>query len=318
MSSLSISRRDARRSALRGLVDYAGLFPPAELGMAEAVAEYREARTGAQAWIVDRFICPASRLEELVSVLAPTMAAGEEPWRLAVTASRGWLEALTADAGAVRTFMDTVSSAASVDLIEVRVPDEVAVDPMRLAAEAAQYLRAFAAMVLFELPWALDPAPAMDALADLRTDSGRALGVKLRCGGLEADLFPSPKEAARFVAAAAARSLPIKATAGLHHPYRQVDLETGFHHHGFVNLLAATALAHRGEPEAIVTAVLADEDPGHFTLDRGGLTWVGHRVGAAELDAMRTDLFVAYGSCSFEEPVEDLTALGVLPLGVMA
>jgi len=133
---------------------------------------------------------------------------------------------------------------------------------------------------------------------------------------LEADLSPSPQQAARFIEAAASRSLPMKATAGLHHPYRHVDPKTGFHHHGFVNVLAATAFAHDHEPEATLAAVLTDEDPGNFTLDRTGLAWHDLRVGATALDAMRTDLFVAYGSCSFEEPVEDLTALGVLPLEV--
>jgi hypothetical protein len=298
-------------------VDYAGLFPPAALDMVDAVAGYRAARTGGTAWMVDRFICPASRLEELVSVLAPTMTAGEDPWHLSVTAS-GWIDALTRDAGAVRTFVDTVGSAASVDLVELRVPEDVASDPDRLSSDALLILRAYQAMPFFELPWATSPDTSMDTLAQLREGSGRNLAVKLRCGGLEADLFPSPEEAARFITAAAERSLPLKATAGLHHPFRHVDPDTGFRHHGFVNVLAATALAHRGAPEETVTAVLADEDPDHFTLDRAGLVWREHRVGAADLDAMRTDLFVAYGSCSFDEPVEELTALGVLPLEVTA
>jgi len=156
----------------------------------------------------------------------------------------------------------------------------------------------------------------MDSLVALREESGRNLGVKIRTGGLEADLFPSPEEVARFIVAAASRRLPLKATAGLHHPYRHVDPSTSFHHHGFVNVLAANAFAHTGEPEATIAAVLADEDPAHFALDKGGLGWSDRRVGADELEAMRAGLFLSYGSCSFEEPVEDLTALGILPLEV--
>lgn len=314
--SLSISRRDARRSALRGLVDYAGLFPPAALDMDAAVAEYRDARSGATAWMVDRFICPALRLEELVGAMSRTMTAGEVPWRTSVTAR--WVDDLTADAGAVRTFVDTAGSAASVELVESRVPDEVAADPARLISDAAQILRAYQAMPFFELPWRSAPHDAMGALAALREESGRNLGVKLRTGGLDADLFPSPEEAARFITAAATHMLPLKATAGLHHPYRHVDPESGFHRHGFVNLLAAAALAYAREPETTVASVLADEGPGHFALDKGGLSWLDHRVGATELEAMRSGLFVSYGSCSFDEPVEDLTALGILPIEAMA
>jgi hypothetical protein len=312
--SLSISRRDARRSALTGLVDYAGLFPPAALDMDAAVAEYRDARSGATSWMVDRFICPAVRLEELVGAMSTTMTSGEAPWRISVTAR--WVDDLTADAGAVRTFADTVGSAATVELIECRAPVEVAVDPARLSSDVEEILRAYQSMPIIELPWQRAPHDAMDALVGLREESGRNLGVKIRTGGLEVALFPSPEEAARFIVAAAARRLPLKATAGLHHPYRHVDPVTGFHHHGFVNVLAATALAHAGEPEATVAAVLADEDPAHFALDKGGLAWRDHRVGANELEAMRSGLFVSYGSCSFDEPVEDLTALGILPLEV--
>ena len=73
-----------------------------------------------------------------------------------------------------------------------------------------------------------------------------------------------------------------------------------------------------GESENTIARVLADEDADHFTLDKGGLSWLDHRVGASELEAMRSGLFVSYGSCSFDEPVEDLTALGILPLEVTA
>jgi hypothetical protein len=314
MASLSISRRDARRSALTALIDYAGLFPPAALSMREAVDEYRAARGGPDGWIVDRFICPAGRLEELLGILVPTMTTGEEPWRLAITGSAGWLETLTSDAGAVRTFIDATASAATVDLVELRVP--VGVTAGQLSSDAARFLQAYPAIVFFELSWATAPMEAMDALAGLRTELGRALGVKLRCGGLSPELFPSPEEAARFIVAAAARSLPLKATAGLHHPVRHLDTETGFHHHGFLNVLAANALAHGGESEGSVAAALAEEDPSAFGLDRSGLSWRGHRVGANELDEIRRTAFVAYGSCSFAEPVADLTASGVLPLEV--
>ncbi len=313
MAGIQITRPDARRAALSGLIDYAGLFPPASLDMEGAVTGYRAARSSSAAWIVDRFICPTSRLEELVGVLAPTMTAGEEPWRLVVTAGPGWIDSLTPDAGTVRTFSDTVGNAASVELVEIRVPPEVASDPKRLAADAAEVLRAFGAAVFFEIPWQSDPGEAFDTLAALREDTSRALGVKIRCGGLEAALFPEPVDVARFVAGATGRALPMKATAGLHHPFRHTDPETGFTHHGFVNFLTVAALATQGVDAATLTEVVADEDPSSFTIDRAGVAWRDHTVGHAVVDEMRSGLFVGYGSCSFEEPVGDLTALGVLP-----
>ena len=314
MTALEISRPDARRAALGGLIDYAGLFPPASLDMEAAVDGYRAARESSESWMVDRFICPASRLEELVAVLAPTMTGGEDPWRLAVTAGPGWTESLAPDAGAVRTFAATVATAAKVDLVEIRVPTEVASDARRLAEDAADVLRAFDSFVFFEIPWQLDPGEAFDVLAVLRKDTSRALGVKIRCGGLEAALFPDAGEVARFIAAAVEKNLPMKATAGLHHPFHHTDAETGFIHHGFVNVLTAAALASQGSDVATLTAVLTDEDPAEFSIDRSGVAWRDHSVGSAALVEMRSNVLIGYGSCSFADPVEDLTALGVLPL----
>jgi hypothetical protein len=314
MSVLEISRPDARRAALRGLIDYAGLFPPASLDMEGAVAGYRSARSSSDSWVVDRFICPAARLEELVGVLAPTMTRGEEPWSLAVTASPGWTDSLTADAGSVRMFSDTVGSAASIELVEIRVPLEVAEEPRLLTADATDVLRAFDAVVLFEIPWDIEPGAAFDAIAGVREDVSRTVGVKIRCGGLEASLFPDPSAVARFIAAAAARDLPIKATAGLHHPFRHIAPDTGFSHHGFVNILTAAALASAGEGVATLVKVLSDEDPGSFSIGRGGVTWREHTVGAEALAGTRSKLFLGYGSCSFDEPVRDLAELGALPV----
>ena len=77
--------------------------------------------------------------------------------------------------------------------------------------------------------------------------------------------------------------------------------------HGFLNLLAATAL-----PGAPTVELIEDADPRSFGVERDGLRWRAHRGDAAAVSRARV-LFTAYGSCSFEEPVEDLTAAGILP-----
>lgn len=311
MTGLEITRRDARHAALGGLIDYAGLFPPAALGMDAAVAEYRAARESSSAWMVDRFICPAARLESLVGELTATMTTGEEPWRIAVTAGPEWVNGLAADAGAVLTFQAAAGSAASVELVEIRIPDGA---DAALATDVDAVLKAYDALVVFEVPWQQDPEPAIDLLAGIRSQRGRALAVKIRCGGLDAEAFPAPEAVARFIAAARDRDLPFKATAGLHHPFRHTDPVTGFVHHGFVNVLVAGGLAHRGADLAVLTAALAETDPAAFEIDRSGLGWNGHRFDHAAAEAMRSRLFLGYGSCSFTEPVDDLTRLGVLPL----
>lgn len=300
---LEIVRRDAVREALSGLIDYAGLFPPASLGMAEAVAEYRSARTGPQAWMVQRFICPADRLLELAGVLSATMTAGEEPWSLVVTARPG-------DLGVITDFEAEMSGGADVVVVETLFPEGANV------AAVVEIVESLHSVMFFEVPWQRPFEPALDVLVAARTASGRALGAKVRCGGVVADAFPTPEVLAGFLAACRDRLLPVKATAGLHHPFRHLDSVTGFTHHGFVNLLTASALAHTGAPAAQLEEVLADSDPAGFELTVRALTWRGQRIDATDLATTRRDLFVGYGSCSFDEPVADLAALGILPVVV--
>jgi len=309
VSALSISRPDTRRAALSGLIDYAGLFPPASLDMTAAVAEYRQARASESGWVVNRFICPVARLEELVGAMTATMRAGEEPWRISVTVGAG--SSLAREAGAVQSFTATVGNAASVDLMEVR-PLDGGQDAIRAV------LRAFEAVVAFEVPWDGDIAAGFGDLAGVRAEVGRSVIAKIRCGGLEPEDFPPPDAVARFLMQAADRSLPVKATAGLHHPFRHTDEETGFTHHGFVNLLVAGAMAHAGAAIGTVTAALSETDPAAFALERSGIWWREHRVGYDAATAMRSKLLLGYGSCSFEEPVRELGQLGVLPVEVTA
>ena len=67
---------------LSSFVDYAGLFPPAGLSMGDAVAAYAADRTGRDAWMLGRFVCPAARLDELAVAAAPRWTADDAPWRV--------------------------------------------------------------------------------------------------------------------------------------------------------------------------------------------------------------------------------------------
>jgi hypothetical protein len=266
---------DARRALLRALVDYAGLFPPAQLGMDEAVAGYREARSGPHAWMLDRFVCPAARLDEL------TAHGAEESWPVTVTAD-------VSDAETALTYGGPLH----VTAVELRLPADAGAETIASLGDSER-------AVFVELPLGDSTAELLDALG------GGGHAAKVRCGGTAP--APEPSALASFIAGCAARDLAWKATAGLHHPFRDTDPETGLPRHGFLNVLAAAGLAAQGADEADVEAVLAEEDTGAFALDEAGLRWRGREIGA---EARRR--FDGYGSCSFDEPVDDLLALGAL------
>jgi len=270
--------RDASRILFGRLIDDAGLFPPARKPMDRAVADHRAARAGAHAWMLGRFLCPVSRLAELAK------ADPEADWRLgAIGDGEDWRE----DVARVAAY----GGPGTVDAIELRLPGQLDAAPHGVD-------------LFVEVP--TRDAAEMTAALDRLAADGRA-GAKIRCGGLSAEAFPSDAAVARFIAECVRLGLPFKATAGLHHPFRTREEQIGVLQHGFLNLLAATALAGVADAAAIV----AEADPDAFELGEAGLRWRGHVADAGALTRAR-DVLRAYGSCSFDEPVADLVAHGIL------
>ncbi|HEV2815100.1 MAG TPA: hypothetical protein VGW10_17730 [Solirubrobacteraceae bacterium] len=268
---------DVRRILLTELIDDAGLFPPARKPMEQAVADHRAARGGPHSWMLGRFLCPASRLDELA-------AAGADAGRRvgAILDGDDW----RADLERARAHDDVV-------LVEARKPLD----------GVAEFLEEAGPIEVFLEVLSRDPRELTAALEDLAVAGA---GAKLRCGGLTPDAFPPDAAVAHFIRECIRLALPFKATAGLHHPFRARDEEIGVLQHGFVNLLAAAAF-----PQADAEAIVAEEDPQAFTLTATSFGWRDHLAGPDEAPAARA-LFTAYGSCSFAEPVDDLTAHGIL------
>ena len=292
------------RAAFGTLIDYAGLFPPARLPRAEAENEYRAARNGPHRWMLGRFIIPAAALAEptegfdapLSAIVEPTADAFEHVARLRAAGLR--VEALEIPLTRnVAPFREHLSAAERLDVLGAIESD--------LTVAGLRDLPAFVEIPRAD-PWWNALPETMETLARFR------LGGKLRCGGVTADAFPGVDDVAEFIGAAAAANVPFKATAGLHHPVRHVDEDTGFTMHGFLNLLGAAAFATQVDA-ATLQAIVAEEDADAFLFSSDAFAWRGRTAGISELAAIRRGAFVAYGSCSFAEPAADLTGMGLLP-----
>jgi hypothetical protein len=297
----------AVRAAFDALVDYAGLFPPARLPMAQATAEYAAARSGRHAWILGRFIISASTL------VSAGASACDAPLSVIVDADpdpRQWFRSMQTLLESLAAFHE---KRRSVEALEAPLPKMHGEGFDGTIAQLGAYV---ARAGLSDLPvYAEIPRGAgwTQRLPSAMAAASRAgLGAKLRCGGLTEDAFPSIDEVAQFVAAAAQAGVGFKATAGLHHPVRHRDAATGFPMHGFLNILAAAALAPSVDGETL-RRIIAEEEPTAFTFDDRSFAWRHERVSVDRIILTRSKAFVAYGSCSFAEPVDDLTALGMLP-----
>jgi hypothetical protein len=258
-----------------GLLDDAAVFPPGNAPLAGAVAAHRQHRAAWHAAMVG----PLLVLPENVPDVPTDLEIG-----------------VVGPSDAVARVID---SGATIRQIEAPVAKR-GEDPQPglrdlLALIETSHLQGYA-----EIPLTWGLTAALDALAEARA-AGLPVAPKFRTGGLAAELFPTPVELAAVICACRDRALPFKLTAGLHHALRHTDQETGFIHHGFLNVLVASAAAADGAEPADVAKILASGDAAPLVT-----------AVRARSDQERP-LWVGFGSCSIAEPVADLRILGLLP-----
>jgi len=288
------------RTLLDGLIDYAGLFPPAALAMPEAVLNYSAYRTGPDRWALGRFVVTAERLPDFERA-ADGLAVPGDPWRLSVLIGAN-------DAGqveAVRAFnaRHAPLDDAHADVLEGKVRSAEAIAALAAAARPEFTL-------FIEVPADPDPAPLIEAIG------AAGARAKIRTGGVTADAFPTAAQVARFLAACIRSRVPFKATAGLHHPIRAVypltyapDAPRGTMF-GYLNVFLAAALLRAGGSEADATELLEESRIGALSFSDQGVNWDGYRLTLADLAESRR-LALGVGSCSFDEPLDDLATAGL-------
>ncbi len=297
---------------LRNLINYAGLFPPAALGMPSAVANYGAYLRSEFSWMLDRFIVPAVRLGEFEDSLAqlPELhgRASEryQRWDLSVLLGAD----VSGDLARLRDYQSrfaVVHSPTETRIESVEVKITTPEDVTRISAMIPEELEAY-----FEIPLSSDIRPCVAAVAS------RGRGAKIRTGGETADKFPTPEKVIEFMALCADASVPFKATAGLHHPLRSVhrltyqpDSPSGLMH-GFLNVFLAAAFVRGGMERALAAELLEERNANAFHFDSDGIRWRDHQLTQRDIAGTRQNFAISFGSCSFMEPTDDLRALHLL------
>jgi hypothetical protein len=291
---------------LRGLIDYAGLYPPAGLGMLPAVTNYDSYLRSGYSWMLGRFIVPAGRLNEFHEALGRLPVAHSKRWGLSALMGAD----LVADVARIVAFNARTSNSgngrsAVVESVEVKV--ESPADVARMAGIIPRELTAY-----FEIPLAGPEGECITAIAEC----GRR--AKIRAGGESTDKFPDSARVVEFMRLCALTSVPFKATAGLHHPMRsmhrftyQPDSPSGMMH-GFLNVFLAAAFVKSGMETRLAMELLEEHSAAALQFDSEGVEWREHRLRWQEVAAARQDFSVSFGSCSFTEPIDDLRSLGLL------
>jgi hypothetical protein len=279
----------AASGLFRSLFDDASLFPPAQLPMADAVSGHLRHQA---AWYRDTsgpFACPDSKLIELSTAMT---AANVAELDLALVLPGG---AAGLDAAVDAVFAEPRLRLRSVELPVT--PEDEAGAAVADAAAVLDRTPLAGATAFIEIP----PAHLTSGIVRFLTDCGYR--AKLRTGGATAEAFPDELTLARCLAAVSTGRLALKCTAGLHHAVRHRAADTGFEHHGFLNVLLAVTAALAGASTDAVAAELADADAARVAGRAAQLT--------ADEAAAAREIFTSLGTCSTDEPIEDLVTLGL-------
>jgi hypothetical protein len=298
------------RALLDRAIDYAGMFPPCALALEPALRNQATYVRSTEASMLNGFVLPVEQFDAATRFFSEFDP--HHPLRVAALGPKTtkpdvFLNGVANAAEAIGSFSKYDVQLVLVSHLEMFLPDDV---------DSASLKKARA--IVSELPvfWEAPPDRAEQAITLIgghNSDDGVAtFGYKLRTGGVAADAFPTSPQIARALIAAATHHLPIKFTAGLHHPIRQFRDEVKTKMHGFLNVLGAAVLAaeHRWDADQAVM-MLEDEDPRSFLFTDDFFAWRDWKIDTERLQHRRK--FVrSFGSCSFDEPRDDLRALKLL------
>lgn len=313
------------RALLAGSVDYAGLFPPAGLALELALANFSSYQADPAAWLLARFVLPTTRFREAGALVARHYSVSRP---LAVSAlgeksdsAADFFEKLRAGLTEIAGFRAGHGEAVRVEQLETPLPPDLSAPALRaLLRQAADLLESLAPdplTVFWEVPLQTGPAEALGNAFTVLAEHNAAgrvqpMGAKLRTGGIIPAAFPSASELARALVLARDAGVPLKFTAGLHHPVRHFNAGMQTRMHGFLNVFAAGALAREhGFDETHARAILDDENAGSFRFSDRDFAWRDFKV-STERTAGHRAFITTFGSCSFDEPRDDLRALGLL------
>jgi hypothetical protein len=288
MLNMKIATTTKSEIMLEGIIDYAGLFPPANLDMQSHVNNWAAYGQSVDNWMLARLIIPASRLDEFKRA-AESMLPGvdEELWQLSVLLPQVSSDQFESAVQATIDFnMEECGAVANVVEFKANTTTEIDRALSCLHDDLFPFI---------ELPIDEDPRGLIASL------SGTISGAKVRTGGITKDLYPTSADLARFIHSCAVAGQTFKATAGMHHPSQHQNQTVGALEFGFLSVLQATAAASIGnanveEVEEILTATSVD-----FSA-----------YSEPQLEQVRAELFNSLGACSFDDPRKDLRSMGLL------
>ncbi|WP_308292150.1 hypothetical protein [Prauserella alba] len=266
------------------LVDDSALFPPSDAAMSEALKGHFASRGGDRSGVLGVFLCQASRLPELITELIKIKPAEPLPLSLIIDTGLGGVPKAI-------SIVESRSELLALKMVEMPAPSDV----------DETWLERVSEFVPEDVVRVVEPRRGVGWLDGVQKVIEHGSRPKIRCGGQSPENFPGLDEVADFLSVVASSTgATFKATNSLHRAVRHTA-EDGIEHHGFLNLLVASARCLSGGD---VRGALASTDGAALAEEARGLS----DEAATAVRAM----FASYACAEFDRPVGDLVELGLL------
>ncbi len=298
---------DARSASFGALIDDASLLGPKPPIMDDAVSAYRSARIASSGWMIGRFLCPTSRLTDLAASLTRSLEAGEEPWEIGTVFDGDTGES----ASAAQAFHTEMQPAATIAAAEARI---TGTEPTDIGA----VIDAIASIQPEVVPFLELDQPGL--FGDHAMTIASELSRRSMVGGVQIGLDspfqqanPTVDSVAAFIMEATTHRLPFRTSTGIEAPIRHYADDLW--HHGFINLLVAAAAAGQGQTFDTVADIVAETDPGAFSMGAAFISCRGVSIPGPTMRRIRAIGFIAFGSQDLASTIEALRDLGFLSDG---
>jgi len=324
------------KAFMNEIIDYAGIFPPANLTLKESFENFIDYRSYKHNWMLSKFVCPFSKLTELSELIEQNSNVSEsDKLRISILGSLS-ADSLTferniaKDINDIQKFLKNNGSKVIVEAFEIKLPHELMnfresadfIDTLndireKAAKEFSHNVQIFLEAEIMTEDWtdiinSLSSTLSVCNQFYLEETGYSKLGFKFRTGGVVPAAYPSCNQAAYTIMKCIENMVPFKATSGLHHPVRHFDEQANTKMHGFLNIFGAGILYYSKKITPMkVKTIIEDENPDNFKFDDDSFSWCDYKVNIEEIVKAR-NYMLSFGSCSFNEPRQDLKNLKIL------
>ncbi len=302
--------RTAPEVFLSKLIDYAGIFPPANLELSLALSNYRSYIQSNHNWIISKFIISSTDLKK-ISIKDINQFNSQNLLNLSIISKN-----FNKDYNIINTFLREFSSSVKFSCLETQITNVTNFYNQMIEINDLIKKNKLNISLFFELlskNWQDNIPLVIDNISRFNETYETNFGFKLRCGGIKKSSFPAPKYISTVLLQSIKRNIPMKFTAGLHHPYIYKDRQINTNMYGFFNVFLSGMFAKKYDlNKNDIIKILIDKNKDHFQFKENKIKWQSYYITKDEILDYRLKNFISFGSCSFDKPCEDLKDNGIL------